>query len=179
MKKIAVSGLIIATMVSNLLAESTVSVGEKIIGVEIGAGKIEADTFGILGENNHEGTDLEYGIRLGAQNEDWRTLLMVNYFNSSDDDQEYVKGQIAIDYFFVKDSPFKPFLGLNVGYIDYTTATNSGDESNTGFIYGGQVGILYHVMDEIEIDVSYRYSFSNADWVNHTEDIVFGVNYIF
>jgi opacity protein-like surface antigen len=128
---------------------------------------------------DHDGSDVEYGLRLGAQNDEWRTLLTVNYFDSSDDDQEYVKGLVSFDYLLMKESAFKPFIGVNFGYISYTTSVPNGDDDDSGFLYGAQAGFLYRVAEHVQMDISYRYSLSEADRVNHTEGVVFGINYIF
>jgi opacity protein-like surface antigen len=174
MKKLGMVGSILAgaAVLTSGVQAGEISVGEKIIGLEIGAGKIEADT--LVGGFDYVGNDVTYGVRLGAQNEEWRTLLILDYYDSSDDDQKYFKGMVSFDY-LLTETPFKPYIGINLGYLDYTS--ESYDDS--GFLYGGQVGFLYRVAENVQIDVTYRYSFVEADHVNHTEDIVFGVNYIF
>jgi len=172
MKKSIVAGLAVLGIAGVLHAEE-VSIGEKIIGLEVGASKIEADSI-FLGDN-YEGNDIEYGLRLGAQNKQWRTLIVLNYYDANDDDQEYIKGMATFDYLLIQDSPLKPYLGVNVGYIDYT----SQERDDSGFLYGGQVGVLYRVAENIQVDVTYRYSFVESDYVNHVEGIVVGLNYIF
>lgn len=175
-----IGGILMGTTIFvNSVEAGGMSVGDKIIGVEVAAGKVEADTYGPFGEYNHIGDDVEFGLRLGAQNDAWRTLLILNYFDSSSDDQEYIKGLATFDYLITKESDFKPFIGVNLGYINYTTSNPTGDDDDSGFLYGGQAGLLYNVTESIQVDLSYRYSFSSADSVNHTEGIVFGMNYIF
>jgi len=173
MKKLGIVGSLLAgaAVLTSGVQAGEISVGEKIIGIEIGAGTIEADT---LFEYDYTGNDVEYGIRLGAQNDEWRTLLVLDYYDSSDDDQKYIKGLVSFDY-LLTESTFKPYIGVNLGYLDYTSESND----DSGFLYGGQVGFLYRVADNVQIDVTYRYSFVEADHVNHVEDVVFGVNYIF
>jgi opacity protein-like surface antigen len=173
LRKVLISGLLMLGMVGSLHAEEGgLPSSEKIIGVEIGSGKIQADT--LLGGYDYVGNSATYGVRIGAQNAEWRTLLSLGYYNSSNDDQKYIKGLVSFDY-LLTDSELKPYVGLNAGYLDYTSTNND----DSGFLYGGQVGILYHATDNIQIDLTYRYSFVEADRVNHVEDIVFGVNYIF
>jgi len=172
MKKSIATGLAVLGIAGILHAEE-VSIGEKIIGLEVGAAKIEADT--LMGGTNYEGDDIEYGLRLGAQNEQWRTLIVLDYYDATDDDQEYIKGMATFDYLLIQDSPLKPYLGVNVGYIDYSSEARD----DTGFLYGGQVGVLYRVADNVQVDVTYRYSFVESDNINHVEGIVVGLNYIF
>jgi opacity protein-like surface antigen len=173
LKKVVMSGLLAMGVAGSLYAEEGgLPSSEKIIGIEVGGGKIQADT--ILGGYDYTGNDVTYGVRLGAQNTEWRTLLIFDYYDNSDDDQKYFKGLASFDY-LLTDTEVKPYIGLNLGYIDYTS--ESYDDS--GFLYGGQVGLMYRIAENIQIDVTYRYSFVEADHINHTEDIVFGVNYIF
>jgi len=182
MKKLGIVGSILvgAMAVVSSVQAGEISVGERIIGLEVAAAKIQADTYGPTGEYDHTGDDVEYGLRLGAQNKEWRTLLVVDYFDSSNDDQQYVKGLVTFDYLIMQESAFKPFIGVNLGYISYSTSNPvTGDGDDSGFLYGGQAGFLYRLAENIQMDVSYRYSFSEANSVNHTEGIVFGINYIF
>jgi opacity protein-like surface antigen len=174
MKKLGIvsSVLVGAAVLTSGVQAGEISIGEKIIGLEIGSGTIEADT--LIGGYDTRGTDVEYGIRLGAQNDEWRTLLILDYYDNSDDDQEYFKGLVSFDY-LLTESEFKPFIGINLGYLDYTSTGND----DSGFLYGGQLGVLYRAAENVQVDVTYRYSFVEADHVNHVEDIVFGVNYIF
>ena len=60
--KIAMSLLAIAT--AGTLYAADMSVSERIIGIEGGASQIQADTSGIFGEINHDGKDVEYGVRV-------------------------------------------------------------------------------------------------------------------
>ncbi len=157
------------------------AISERILGVEINAAQIQADTNGdgIFGEANHDGSDVEYGIRIGAQMNEWRTMLVLNYFDSSDDDQNYEKGMITLDYMFLADQgkiqPFQPYIGLNVGYMNY----ESTDIDENGVLYGGQVGFAYRLTGNVGLDLSYRYSLTEADRTDHIQSVVFGVNYIY
>ena len=73
-------------------------------------------------------------------------------------------------------------LGLNVGYINYESTDNI---DMSGFIYGGQAGVVFSVTDNIDLDLLYRYSLSNATQddrdasLDHVGSIVFGINYVY
>lgn len=174
-KKTAVV-LLCMVLGSSLYAED-IETSEKILGIEIGASRIQANNHfsPIIGELDHEGDNVEFGVRLGAEKQEWRTLLVVNYFNSSDDDQEYIKGFMGLDYFILQDTDIKPFIGANVGYMNYKTT----DIDESGFLYGAQAGLAYRATENIEIDLMYRYSFASSDNVDHIEGIIFGLNYIY
>ncbi|GEM_PF-493017 len=182
-RKVLFSGIASMLLVQGAYAENeTYTSGERILGIEVGSSLIQADTCysgincGLPGlESDHEGRDVEYGLRIGAQENEWRTFLAASYFDSSDDDQQYFKGFIEVDYFISHETDFKPYIGLNLGYISYSsTAVDEG-----GFLYGGQAGIAYRLNQHIELDLSYRYSFVANDSIDHLEGIMFGFNYLY
>jgi len=177
-KQIVVSCM--AMVLGTSLYAKDFSVSERILGLEIGGAKIQADTGGLIGgELDHDGSDVEYGIRIGAQMNEWRTLLIVDYFDSSDDDQNYEKGMITLDYMFMNSEEriegFQPYIGLNIGYMNY----ESTDIDEDGLLYGGQVGFSYRFTETFGVDLSYRYSLVDADSVDHMESFVLGLNYIY
>jgi opacity protein-like surface antigen len=179
--KMHIDKILFTTIAAGLLATTAVMAediddSQKLLGIEVGAATIEADTFGVLGEANHRGSDVEFGIRFGAQNEEWRTMLMLDYFDSSDDDQEYWKGLATVDYWITRQSNFKPYVGLNLGYLSYTT---SGIDDDGDFIYGMQAGFAVDMGEAVQLDLAYRYSFSASDYVDHVEGVVLAVDYKF
>ncbi len=131
------------------------------------------------------GTDVEIGIRIGAQNETWRTMLIWDHFDSSDDNQNYEKGLFELDYYLFTSQfntvSFRPYIGLNLGYMNYESdAGGAGDDiSESGFLYGGQAGFTVDLMDTVDLDVMYRYSLTDAAHTDHIESFVVGINYIY
>ena len=187
-KKIAVA-LLCATLGSTLYARDDISKSQPFVGVEIGYATVQGDVGGFFPdsiERDYQGSDIEYGIRLGAQKEDWRTTLSFNYYDSNSDniEQNYEKYMVSFDYFLLSnnDSGIKPYIGLNAGYVNYES-TNDIDMS--GFIYGVQGGIVFNAAENIDLDLMYRYSLSNATQddrdasLDHIGSIVFAVNYLF
>jgi len=163
-----------AALVSGAYAEG-MSEGDRILGIELGYSTIQADTGGTFGETDHRSSNISYGMRLGAEETVWRTLLSVDYYDNTDDDQQYFKGLAEVSYFVIQDSSVKPFIGLNVGYLNY----QSTDYDENALLYGGQVGVTFRAGEHAEIDLSYRYSFSQNDKIDHVEGVVLGLNYIF
>ena len=100
--------------------------------------------------------------------------------------QNYEKGLASLDYFFLfshtEKNNFQPFIGINVGYANYES---TGDIDMSGFVYGGQIGVLFSVAENIDVDLMYRYSLSNATQedrdaeLDHIGSIVFGINYVY
>jgi len=175
---------------TSLYARDDISESKPFIGLEIGYATVQGD----VGDNgvfptvirDYEGSDVEFGIRIGAQKEEWRTTLSFNYFDGDEDGkkQNYEKGLASIDYFFLSSnqSNFQPFIGANVGYVNYESTS---DIDMSGFIYGAQAGIVISVTENVDLDLQYRYSLSNAAdddhdaSLDHIGSIVFGVNYVY
>ena len=181
-KKVAVA--LSCLVVGSTLQAAELSEVKKFIGFEAGAAKIQADTCLVNDEdtlfvNDHEGDDVEFGLRLGAQNDEWRTMLVFDYFDSSDDDQNYEKWFVQFDYFLFNNESesfsFSPFIGINAGYMNYESTYIDED----GFLYGGQAGFIFGVTEHFDIDVMYRYSFTDAAHTDHVESVVVGLNYFY
>ena len=160
----------------SLLHAEGMSVNKSILGLEVGYATVQADTDGgIFGEPDYKGEDIEYGLRIGAQNDDWRAMLIYNYYDNTDEDQNVQKTFAQLDYFFSERSQFNPYFGINLGYMNY----ESTDIDESGFLYGGQVGFTIELNDNIEMDMMYRYSLTDAARTDHIGSFVFGMSYIF
>ncbi len=106
-------------------------------------------------------------------------MLVFDYFDSTDDDQNYEKGMLQLDYFFLssedKSDAFRPYIGFNGGYMSYES--EGIDES--GFLYGGQIGFAYALTDNFDVDLMYRYSLTDVAHTDHIESIVLGLNWLY
>ena len=174
LKKIAIA-LLCVGLGSTLYARDEISVGKGFVGLEVGYGMVQGDTWYELG---HEGDNIEYGVRLGAENEEWRTMFVFDYFDSASDDQNVEKGFLMLDYFVYQSHTeinVKPFLGVNIGYANY----ESTGVDVSAFMYGGQIGVAFEVASQFEVDLAYRYSLSSEDEFDHTSSVTLGFNYLF
>ncbi len=207
-KKIA-TGILAVALTGSLYA-GNYSEGKKFIGVELGSTKLDSSArfypdngvpFQLAGESD---SAIEYGFRIGAQDEEWRTTLLYSYYNNDDSGFEETthKGSIHLDYFIWSTDAggmdIKPFIGGHVGYMSYEVSGDTGlglreifaDDSNV--FYGGQAGVSLAISDVVELDLSYRYSLTNLDDIpveltgGHMESsldsmgsIVFGLNYFY
>jgi len=174
MRKVAMSMVVGMVLASTVYAESAPG-DRKFIGLEVGAGAVQGKT---LSEPSHEGNAVEYGVRLGAQTDEWRTTFIFDYFDSGDDDQNVEKGLVTVDYFFYNtggDVGVRPFIGANFGYANYESTF----VDDSGFLYGGQVGVVIGITPQIDLDLSYRYSLSSSDVMDHSASFTFGFNYLF
>ena len=173
-KKIAVA--LLCTVLGTSLYANKESFGNKgFIGLEVGYGQVDGDVWN---QGKYKGEDVEYGLRLGAQSDKWRTMFVYDYYNSDDDDQTVQKGFVMIDYFFMDsdiDTVVRPFVGANVGYANYESTFV--DES--GFLYGGQIGVVMSAGESVDIDLTYRYSLGGFDELNSVSSITLGINYLY
>ena len=169
-KKITIA--LLCVVLGTTVYARNISESQKFIGVEVSITEVQGE------QPNDKSDDVSYGIRVGAQNEQWRTMFTLNYFDSGDHNVE--KLFLSVDYFFLKtdfmdNHAFQPYLGGNIGYMNYESKTPNIDAD--GFIYGFQGGVVLDVIEDIGFDVGYRYSLSSADEFDHTGDVVFGLNY--
>lgn len=186
-KKLIIALACTSVVSSTLVAQEGLSERDTFIGVEVGYTSVQGDVGTIFEpfiEHDYDGSDVEFGVRIGAQSEEWRTTLGFNYFDGKDGDkkQNYEKWFLSVDYLFLgsDNNPLQPFIGLNVGYVNYEST--QGIDMN-GFVYGAQVGLIYSVTENIDLDLQYRYSLSGATQddrnaeLDHISGVVFGVNY--
>ena len=148
---------------------------ERFLGIEVGYSTAQYEQKGYSKKNS----DPEYGFRIGAQNKDWRTTLIGNV--AHEDNNKYQKALLTFDKFiwqslYEKDHVmFKPYLGGHIGWVKHT----ADDISESGMLYGGEMGVVWNVMDEVDFDLSYRYSFTNLDTLDSLDAMTLGVNYIY
>lgn len=149
---------------------------ERLLGIEVGYTTTAANAGGA----NNSSRDIESGLRIGAQNDEWRTTLTVNFLEANG--RDYQKVMLNFDRFVwaslykTDNIVFKPFLGGHVGWLHYTEAS---DLSDNGLAYGAQMGLALNVLNQVDFDLSYRYTVTDIESVDHIGSVVFGVNYIY
>lgn len=169
--------LVIILLTSSIYAKDDSFSSERFLGIEAGYGTIKSTS---VIENSTEQQGVEFGFRLGAQNEEWRTTVSAHYFNKKE--QSYLKSMLQFDRFVWSshyeddDILFRPYIGAHVGWVNYTNEIN---QATNGFIYGAQAGITWNVLREVDFDFGYRYSLSDVSRVSDIGGFVFGVNYLY
>ena len=168
--------VLLYTFLSTVGEARTVSESQKFIGVEVTIAEVQGDVVRRVDPEISQGTG--FGFRLGAQNEEWRTMFTFNYFDNEGRNVE--KLFLSIDYFFFnakisENNLIKPYLGMNIGYMNYEAV--GVDES--GLLYGGQAGGILNLTGSLDFDLGYRYSLSAANALDHTSDVVFGISYLY
>lgn len=178
LKNVLCTAAVIIAMGSTVQADE-MSMSQTFIGIEVGYAEVQGDVGhqNEFIENDYKGDGVEYGVRLGAQNDEWRTMFIFDYYDNTDDDQNVEKGYLTIDYFLVSEprTTFKPYIGLNIGYANYESTY----VDDSGFLYGVQGGFIVKAGDSVDLDLGIRYSFSQADAFDHTATVYFGFNYLF
>lgn len=164
--------LLCMAMGSVAYADILESESDTFIGVEVGLTEVQGE------QPSDTSDDVSYGIRVGAQNEQWRTIIGFNYYDS--DEYNVEKILLSVDYFFLKydemaNYMLQPYIGANVGYMNY----EQGIIDESGLLYGGQIGIVLNFMDKFDLDLGYRYSLSDADVLDHSSDVLLGIHYHF
>ncbi|RUM70752.1 MAG: hypothetical protein DSZ09_03980 [Sulfurovum sp.] len=150
------------------------SEGEKFIGVEVNIAEVQGDASGIVKDDVSKGAS--FGLRLGSQNDQWRNMFVWDSFDS--EYRSVMKFFLSLDYLFptagmVGEYNFQPYLGLNVGYMNYESIDVKAD----GLLYGGQAGILFEMTEYVNFDIGYRYSLSTEETLDHASEVLFGIQY--
>ncbi|RLA59071.1 MAG: hypothetical protein DRQ78_11085 [Epsilonproteobacteria bacterium] len=174
-------------MLATFLYAEGLSKSKTFVGLEGGTGTVYNGVTTLLGNISDTDNDTTiYGIRFGAETEEWRSMVIFDYEENDANNQDVTKGLVSVDYFIANtdysEVVFKPYLGLNVGYAQYqasSTATGTVSVEEAGLLYGGQAGISIGLYSMIDIDFLYRYSVVDIDEVDHTENFILGLNYFF
>jgi len=151
---------------------------ERLLGIEVGYSNVNSNSaIGI----KESGSSIEYGFQIGAQNKEWRTTVDVNFFK--DKKKKYQQARLSFDYFVwnslyeTDNIIFKPYLGAHIGWMNFTNEVGSVESS--GLLYGGQVGLAWNVLNEVDFDFSYKYSETSIKNVDNLDGFVLGLNYIY
>jgi len=146
------------------------------IGLEIGGTFVQGDTDTAKA---YRGKNISVGLRLGAQNEQWRSMVLFDYYNNKTDKQKYERALIQVDYFVMPDTfagtQIKPYVGINGGYANY----ESKGIDASGVTYGGQFGVQATVSEHIDVDLGYRYSIARQKELGNIGNIALGVHYVY
>lgn len=181
-KKIVIACVCMAVLGSSLDARE-LSNSKTFIGLEVGYSEVQGERILLPDTTTYfenTGEDMILGFRIGAQNEEWRTMFLFDYYDNSDTDQNLEQGLLTIDYFFmgseyVSSTAFSPYIGANVGYANY----ESSYVDASGIIYGGQAGFVVGATENIDLDFGYRYSLSETEELDHVGSFVFAINYVY
>ncbi len=205
--------LLCAALGTTLYAREDISTSKLFVGLELDSTKADSSTELFVDNTlvspkftNTSGSEFEYGVRLGAEKEDWRTTLLYTYYNATEGSVEETmhKGSMLLDYFLMSTGSaqynVKPYIGAHVGYMSYEASGPIGDTGfngiyadDSGVFYGGQAGIAVTISEVVELDLSYKYSLTTLDdisefistntkavtSIDNMGSIVFAINYFY
>ena len=162
--------VMLCAMCASLINASDTFKTERFLGVEAGYANIQGFHPKDTSDN------LTYGLHVGAQNEEWRTTVNINLYDSKRHTLQ--RGFLSLDYFFLNEVNTKPLLvtpyfGVNIGYMRFEKA----GVDDSGLLYGGQAGLLFPLLEELDIDIAYRYSLSASNKFDHTGEVILGMNF--
>ena len=149
---------------------------ERLLGIEVGYSNLNINKNSIKTSTNSS----EFGLKIGSQNRDWRTTIAGNFFTK--EGHKYQKVMLEFDHFVwstlykTGNILFKPYLGGHIGWMKYT---DNFSLSDNGMVYGGQAGLAWSLLNEVDFDLGYRYSLTNINEVDSINSVIFGVNYIY
>ena len=114
-----------------------------------------------------------FGLRGGVQNSVWRTM-----FTYESNFESYQAFLIEADRTVVAGlmgGKGRIYLGVSGGWIEfYGDKLQDGlmvDFKDYGYAYGGNVGLMFYLTDQIDMDIGYRYLFTNDSC---TYDAIYG-----
>jgi hypothetical protein len=122
-----------------------------------------------------------FGLRLGAMNDEFRFMFIGTSMLDEKDGGATVTQDLylaTIDYFIpipTDITTFKPYIGANLGYLDYKYSSVSEGDS----LFGGQVGVLFNSSEKVDFDIFVRYYKPQQDDVHNLVQSGLGINYKF
>ena len=160
----------LCTLCASLMHGEDLFGTERFIGIEAGYSEVQGNHPTDTSDHGN------FGFRLGSQNEEWRTTIGIDIYESKKHALE--RGFFSLDYFFMntdeyKSVPITPYFGINIGYMNFEGV---GVDEN-GWLYGGQAGLKFSFIDSVDIDLGYRFSLGSPDALDHAGDIFMGINF--
>jgi len=147
------------------------------IGVEVKYHGIEAQDPGT--RKSFDDDTVALGLRIGAQNDDFRATLMYDVVDDSEENGGDISQYLilaSVDYKIpIESQSFHPFFGACLGYSEYEFDSHSEDD----FVYGAEAGLIFSLNPKIDIDVFARYLWPNHDTVDDYVQAGAGLNYKF
>ena len=133
------------------------------------------------------------GLRFGGQTQDYRTVFTIA------GNSNYQSGAVEADVFIVDDMfglpEIRPYIGGTLGYMNYDEDTldtyredlpvdinGSRPTDTSGLYYGLNLGFVFYVTDNIDLDVSYHYYFidkNDLDPLENMQGVSFALHYFY
>ncbi len=115
-----------------------------------------------------------FGFRMGAQNNIWRTM-----FTYEDNIDEMQSLFLEIDRTIIggmADNRLRLYVGALGGWM----RDNADPEKIDGYGYGGSLGLMFYLTDQIDVDLGYRYlEVEDLTNVKRIQGVTFALHYFF
>jgi len=127
-------------------------------------------------ENLSNQKETTVGLRYGKQTLDWRTMFTYEYKSNG-----YKSFAMEIDKILMDDimgmPEYRPYIGASIGTLEIE---NDDLTDTSGFFYGGHIGLLMYVTDNIDADLSFHYyKVKDIEGVDKIEGGTLGLHYFY
>jgi len=122
-----------------------------------------------------------FGIRVGQQNQEWRTTFGFEY------ETDFSTVFLEADYIFLDEMfgtpKLRPYLGMNINYIDYNNFfdyTKNITIDEDGYSIGVNLGLIIYAGDRVDVDIGYHYnSVQGMDPVDVLQGVTLSIHYFY
>ena len=146
---------------SLVLSTTAAMAAESLIGIEGSYGKMSVDTERSNVATNDKVTLEGGGVKIGAQNDEFRLFLNANYYGSTNDHYNHVETYgVELDYLMKPATSFDIYIGVNGGManIEQIDDLNLKRTSSDPY-YGASLGVNMHVSKLIDLELGGRMLF--------------------
>jgi len=172
MKKYISSAIVASVLFSAPLLANSMQMNANDVVIE------EVEQYGFVGITGGFSSELEttsiVGFRLGMQNNVWRTSF--TYENNFDDYQSFMVQADRTVVAGLFGGLGRLYAGLSGGWINHDLDSVEQD----GYAYGGNIGLMYYISDQVDLSVDYRYLFTtDLCPIDHIQGVSVSLHYFF
>ena len=95
------------------------------------------------------------GIKVGAQNQNYRVFAGFRYYNSANFDYMTTLG-VEVQYLLNVSSDVNCFVGFNAGIANIGFTRNNFSRTISDSYYGGDLGLNLHVTESLDLELGLR-----------------------
>ncbi|WP_434580305.1 porin family protein [Sulfurimonas sp. NW15] len=95
------------------------------------------------------------GVKVGAQNENYRIFAGARYYNSKNFDYMTTFG-VELQYLINVSPAVNCFIGLNAGIVNIGFTRNNFSRTISDNYYGGDLGLNFHIAESMDLELGLR-----------------------
>jgi len=130
-------------------------------------------------QNKYTDGTAAVSARIGAQEDEYRAFISFDFIQDSSYGNANISQymiNVNVDYFIPVDvERINPFIGLIIGFGSY----DFGGLKDSGTTYGGTIGLLVPISDQIDVDCFVKYIATEIDMVDYYIQPGIGIQYRF